>query len=450
MTPLTAIAPGLMLIHGNQPGVLRDLLAHWLRRYPLAPLEAENLLVQSNGIAQWLKLALARDAAAGGLGVAASLRLALPASFLWQTYRAVLGAARVPEVSALDQAPLAWRLMRLLPQWLDEPVFAPLAGFLAGDADGRRLHQLALRLAGLFDQYQVYRSDWLDDWARGLDQLRRANGGTQPLAPAQRWQAQLWRALLADAGPDALQDGRAGVHRQFVEHLAQAEPGRVAGLPRRVTVFGISSLPAQSIEALNAMARHCQVLLCVHNPSRHHWSDIVADKDLLRHAFKRQARRPGTAATIGGLPSDAAADGQHQNAQPLLAAWGKQGRDYIHMLDQFDDPASYRQHVEPLTGGRIDLFDEPASATLLGQLQSDILDLRPLAETRAHWPPVDPRRDGSVRFHVAHGPQREVEILHDQLLARLQADPALAPRDIIVMVPDIDQYAPHVEAVFGQ
>ena len=55
-----------------------------------------------------------------------------------------------------------------------------------------------------------------------------------------------------------------------------------------------------------------------------------------------------------------------------------------------------------------------------------------------------------MRFHVAHSPQREVEILHDQLLARFDADPTLRPRDVIVMVPDINPYAPHIEAVFGQ
>ncbi|MCC7280269.1 MAG: exodeoxyribonuclease V subunit gamma, partial [Chromatiaceae bacterium] len=53
----TLLPPGLMLVHGNQPETLRDLLVTWMRRYPLAPLEPEIILAQSNGIAQWLKLA---------------------------------------------------------------------------------------------------------------------------------------------------------------------------------------------------------------------------------------------------------------------------------------------------------------------------------------------------------------------------------------------------------
>lgn len=87
---------------------------------------------------------------------------------------------------------------------------------------------------------------------------------------------------------------------------------------------------------------------------------------------------------------------------------------------------------------------------MLQQLQDDILELRPLDETRELWPEVDLQQDSSIRFHIAHSAQREVEILHDQLLARFSADPELRPRDVIVMVPDIDSYAPHIRAVFGQ
>ena len=134
----------------------------------------------------------------------------------------------------------------------------------------------------------------------------------------------------------------------------------------------------------------------------------------------------------------------HQHGQPLLAAWGKQGRDYINLLDQYDEPQRYREQFE-----RIDLFSPASESCLLGQLQNDILDLRPLAETRSTWPAVDPARDHSLRFHIAHSAQREVEVLHDQLLAAFNADPTLRPRDVIVMVPDIDAYAPHIQAVFG-
>ncbi|MDQ7990099.1 MAG: exodeoxyribonuclease V subunit gamma [Candidatus Dactylopiibacterium sp.] len=436
---MQALPPGFMVIHGNHPESLRDLLIDWMRRHPLGALENETLLVQSNGIAQWLKLALARAPQDGGLGIAAALDMQLPSRFQWQAYRALLGAQAVPPQSPFDESLLVWRLMRLLPDLLAGPAFAPLAGFLAADDDPRKLHQLAARLADLFDQYQVYRADWLADWAAGHDEIADARGARRPLADEQAWQPALWRALLADVGPALAGSSRAAIHQRFIDAAAARAPDDVPpGLPRRLLVFGISSLPQQALQVLGAISKWTQVLMCAHNPCEHYWADIVADKDLLRAARARHARKPG-------MPAQIADDALHLHAHPLLAAWGKQGRDFIRLLDEHDDTA---RHAALFAHARIDLFDDNGGDSLLRQLQDDILALRPLAETRARWPALD-GADASLRFHLAHSPQREVEILHDQLLHAFATDATLTPRDVIVMVPDINAYAPHIAAVFG-
>lgn len=457
------LEPGFMVIHGNRLEALRGLAVEWMTRHPLGPLENETILVQSNGIGQWLKLALAEDAADGGAGIAAALDVTLPARFLWQAYRAVLeqvegSAEAVPATSPFDKTRLVWRLLRLLPGLMDEPAFAPLARFLADDADLRRHHQLAERLADLFDQYQVYRADWLDAWAAGEDVVISARGEARPLDAAQRWQPALWRAICDDVaathGPAGIDASRARVHRRF---LAAAESltaeNRPRGLPRRVVVFGISSLPQQALEALAAIARVSQVLLCVHNPCEHYWADIIEHKELLRAQRRRQRRRAGMPERLDVLGDGDGEEALHLHAQPLLAAWGKQGRDYLRLLDEHDDAGAYQGLFER-EALRIDLFEpcvpDDGPGLLLQQLQDDIRALRPLAETRDTWPAVDPSRDDSIVFHVAHGPQREVEILHDQLLDAFSKDSTLRPRDVIVMVPDIDHYAPHIQAVFGQ
>ncbi|MGO2131325.1 MAG: exodeoxyribonuclease V subunit gamma [Halomonas sp.] len=444
------IEPGFLVVHGNRLESLRDLAVSWMRREPLAPLENEVILVQSNGISQWLKLALAADAP-NGAGIAAALDITLPARFLWQAYRAVLshseGEDAVPEASPLDKSRLSWRLMRLLPELLTEPAFQPLAHFLADDDDLRKRFQLAERLADLFDQYQVYRADWLAAWAEGRDELIDARGQARLLDADQCWQPELWRRLRDGIGDEGLNTSRALIHQRFLDACRQLKRGqRPAGLPRRVIVFGISSLPRQTLEALAAMSRVSQVLLCVHNPCRHYWADIIEHKDLLRAERRRQRHRPG-------MPQNLDDTELHLHAQPLLAAWGKQGRDYLRLLDEFDDPHHY-QALFDARSLRIDLFDSPLDEDkptgLLQQLQDDILELRPPQETLTTWPAVDPHQDHSLRFHVAHSALREVEILHDQLLAAFDADPSLRPRDILVMVPDIEAYAAAVQAVFGR
>jgi len=444
LTP-DAFTSGFMVIHGNKPELLKQLLVNWFKAHPLPPLENETVLVQSNGIAQWLKLALATAPGASpdaGCGIAAAFDMLLPSNFMWRAYRAVLGPTAVADVLPFDKPLLIWRLMRLLPTLTHQTGYEPLAVFLQDDPQLRKRYQLADKIADLFDQYQVYRADWLDAWASGHDVLINLQGQSKPLASKFRWQALLWRALLQDAGM-ASHTSRAAVHQQFLRTLPTLKT-RPPRLPQRVSVFGLSSLPSQSLEVLRGISTFTQVLLCVHNPCQFNWADVVSAQDLARRTATRHARKPG-------LPLQLSDDDLHLHAHPLLASWGKQGRDYIRFVDEADTPDDYRPLFQA-AGHRIDLFEAHADSgpgRLLNQLQDDILNLRPVQETRAQWPAVDPQHDRSVRFHVVHSIQREVEVLHDQLLAAFNADDTLHPRDVIVMVPDVNQYAPHIEAVFG-
>lgn len=423
------ITPGLLILHGNQLELLRSAVFEWIRNHPLGPLEEEIILVQSNGVAEWLKISLAEE-----LGVCAATRVALPARFMWDAYRGLLGRERVPTRSPFDKDPLTWRLMRLLPELLDDPAYEPLARFLA-DGDAERRLQLAERLADLYDQYQVYRADWLIDWAAGRDQLRRPVGDPLALGPDQKWQACLWRRVHASVPPEQRVSGRANIHQQFVAAYLEQRPP-VSRLPRRVILFGMSTLPYQTVQGLAALSRHTQVVVAVPNPCRFYWGDIIEGRELLRAARRRQPLRAG--ADLGSVPIEEL----HAHSHPLLASWGRQGRDFVRMLDEFDSGEGARyQNL------RVDLFSEDEGATLLAQVQGAIRDLLPLSE-HPHVPPG--RADRSIEFHIAHSVQREVEVLHDQMLSWLAQDPSLRPRDIVVMVPDIDVFSAAIHAVFDQ
>jgi exodeoxyribonuclease V gamma subunit len=431
------IKNGLAVIHSNQLESLAEVVQYWLSEHPLPPLENEVFLVNNNGMGHWSKQSLAQNQA---LGIAAGIDVVLPSSFIWRVYRQVLGE-KIPQEQPLAKAGLVWRLYRLLPELVTEKGFENLARFLADDQSSRKRYQLAEQLADLFDQYQVYRSDWLADWAAGHDVLADGHGVSQPLPEAQRWQALLWRAILADLGDaNSAVASRASVHAEFMVRVDHSQPK----LPKRVIVFGLSSLPQQSLEVLVKIAQFCQVVLFINNPCQHYWADIIEDKELLKAAHRRQNYK-------AERTHDLSLDDLHQQANPLLAAWGKQGRDYIRLLDQFDEKSTYQDWGWP--NDKIDLFQDyaqPGQRSLLQQVQQSILDLEALPG-QAYL--LD-RPDQSLEFHVAHSRQREVEILHDQLLSRFnaaeKAGQPLHPRDVIVMVPDVNSYAPHINAVFGQ
>jgi exodeoxyribonuclease V gamma subunit len=410
MRDTNAFRPGFVVLHGNRLEDLAEVALDWLARHPLGPLDEETLLVPSSGMGEWLKGAMATRH-----GVAAGFTMELPARFVWRAWRAVLGEAAVPVASPLDKAPLTWWLMRLLPELAARPVFAPLAGFLATDGSVMRRLELAQRLADLYDQYQVYRPDWLADWAAGHDRLARAPvapaASAVPLPPGQRWQAALWRALLAELGTDAgALSSRPALHARFIGALnGRPEGSPPPGLPPRLLLFGTTHLPHTTLEALAALARHIPVLLAVPDPCAHAWVDE---------------------------PEDA------ETTPALLQAWGRQCRDFVRQLNAHDDGQA---RAEQLGFVRTALFDSGPGQTLLQQLQARIRDRTPSAEAATKWQAAD----RSLQFHTAHGPLREVELLHDQLLEAF-ATSRLEPREVVVMVPDIERFAPAIAAVFGR
>ncbi|MGJ8513563.1 exodeoxyribonuclease V subunit gamma [Carnimonas bestiolae] len=437
------------VIHANHIEDLRDLALSLAERHPLPPLSAETFLVQSAGMGQWLKLEIAERS-----GVAAALEFELPSSFIWKAYRAVLGDA-IPQRSPFERKALVWRLMALLPEVLDEPEFAPLADYLhderlapSGDSsaapttpaddtppDARHLYQLAECLAALYDQYLVYRPDWMARWSAG------ESAPQLELPSTQSWQPALWQRLLAaaDANEQPLQ--RAALQQRFLARLEQLEQAP-AGLPPRLFVFGISSLPLAVIEALHGLSRHIDVILLLTNPCRFYWGDVVSEREALRQQARAARRHPERPELSGLDPTEL-----HLRANPLLSGWGAQGRDFIQALYDIEQHSPQDSEADIFR----DWITPNETPSLLQQLQQDVLDLRhPLEHVEDEGKRCVAQDDHSVQLVTAYSALREVEMLNDKLLAAFTEDPELKPRDVIVQVPDIDRYAPFIESVFGR
>ncbi|MGS3177676.1 exodeoxyribonuclease V subunit gamma [Aeromonas sanarellii] len=411
------------LYHSNQLDLLKELLVSRIRQSPLDhPFDREQILVQSPGMAQWLKLELAK-----AFGIAANIDFPLPASFIWEMFTRVL--ADVPRQSPYNKGAMSWQLMTILPALLDRPAFAPLAAYLGG-SEGEapeqvRLWQLCQKVADLFDQYLVYRPDWIARWEQG-EGLGLELAGVS----GQDWQPELWRELVARTlalSPSGYH--RANLYEEFIHELARSAelPGK---LPRRVFVFGISALPPRYVEALLALGSRAEVEvhLFVTNPCRYYWGDLLDRKTLAR---LENRLKPGTdLETLQGP------------ANPLLASMGKLGRDYLHQLMELEVP-------------QIDAFVDIDDTSLLRAIQKDVLELAERGagefslDVSHHKSPVS-LDDGSLQIHACHGPMRELEVLHDRLLALFELDPTLTPKDVVVMMPDVNSYGPYIQAVFGK
>lgn len=423
--------------HSNQLELLKNLVAFLIEDQPLNDaLAAEQVLVQSPGMAQWLQMELA-----GRFGIAANIDFPLPATFIWNMFVKVLPG--IPEESAFTKAQMSWKLMHRLPALLEQEAFQPLRYYLNDDDDKRKLYQLSTRVADLFDQYLVYRSDWINSWERGES--------VTGLGDAQQWQAPLWRDLVdftAQLGQPMWH--RANLYARFIQLLQRAETSP-AGLPQRVFICGISALPPVYLQALEALGRHIDIHLLFTNPCRHYWGDIQDYGFLAKLQSRRRRRVHGDEMLPLFRDPQAASSlfndrGEQQLTNPLLASWGKLGRDNLFLLSQMESAAN-----------DIDAFVEIPPDNLLHSVQADLLDLNDKAViglnadelgSSAKKRRLDPE-DHSITLQVCHSAQREVEVLQDHLLALMEADAELKPRDIIVMVADIDSYAPFIQAAFA-
>lgn len=384
-----------MFVHrSNRLEELVQVLAEVVGRPAGGALEPEVIVVQSKGMERWLGMELSRQ-----LGVWSNAAFPFPRALVEQLFEAVLADGGAERFS---REGLTWAVLAVLPGLSREPAFAPVASYLRDDPDGLKRLQLSQRIAYLFDQYAVFRPEQVLDWERGA---------------GKGWQPVLWRALVERLG-----SGHVAARAERFITTWRGLDALPAGVPRRISVFGISSLPPIYLRLLAAVAQRVDLHLFLLSPSREYWGEIRSEREALRALRGRAEERE-------------ALHLEQENA--LLASLGRAGRDFLRVLEN---------HADYHEADR-DLYRDPGTHSMLTALQSDILALRRRGPGAAA-PPL-PLADDSVTVHACHSPMREVQVLRDQLLGLFESDASLSPRDVIVMMPDVDTYAPLVDAVFG-
>ncbi len=390
----------MRVYRSNRVEVLAEALVELLRRPAGDPMRPETIVVHSQAMERWLAMVLSER-----LGVCANVEFPFPEKVVLSAFAAVLGEP-VEGLAAWTPERLQWSVLATLPQHLGEPQFAPLRAWLGdapADAVERRQIQLAKRIARVFDRYVTFRPDMVRRWDIGQETADEAG-----------WQPRLWRALRQRLRTPHIAD----LALRFKSALSRPKPPPLPDFGPRLCLFAMATLPPFYLDVFGALARHVDTHLFVLAPSEQYWADTRSPGEIAR------MRHP-----------------EHEvEAPPLLAAFGRVARDFQHLL------------VERLDGVvEDDRFVDPAVPTLLGALQSDVVNLvsRGVPGDR-HEPPadIDPA-DDSLMLHACHGPMRQVEVLRDALLDLFARHPDLEPRDVVVMTPDIESYAPLIEAVFS-
>jgi exodeoxyribonuclease V gamma subunit len=387
-------------------GLLFERLAARDRAHPFV---ADTVIVPSAAVRRDLTLALAR-----AHGICANIDFPYLARWLWQAIARVVPG--VAAESPFDPALLVWRLHDALTDDAWAAAHPRLQRYLA-QADPAMRHDLAGRLAGLFDQYVTFRPDWLAKWTQG----ERAGIGAPASAAAQdeAWQAELWRRIAPRSATPVAPAA------DFVAALRERGADLVARgvLPAELHVFALPTMPPLHLHLLQALGGCCEVHVYALNPCHEYWFEIVEPRRLAYLAARGEA-------------------GFHEVGNRLLGAWGRQAQASLALLVDACGEAG----VEDARFDDADDDDEAGGgATLLGRLQRAILEMRDLSPASVEIADDD----RSIEVHVCHSLARELDVLQDRLLGLFAGDDPPAPHEILVVTPDLEAAAPLIDALFG-
>lgn len=319
-------------------------------------------------------------------GIAANLEFKFSAEIYWQILREI--DKQIPEDLPSDRIPMSWSIFEIL-QNSNDSGLAKLQQYVNHEDPKKqemRCWHLACRIADVFDQYLTYRPAMLRKWEKGQLSMGFDAG---------EWQQHLWRKLSERWKKQGRKEGvhRATLEKELVDRIDNENISKDK-LPPRILVFGVSEMPETYIKTLVKVSE----LIDVHFYS----VDVSQNKE-----------------------------------NPFIHSLGKAGIDFHFLIQKHIRKDSDIKDVE--------ISDIPSSRNdpqnFFQQVKRDLVN--------GSQPDQMVQADRSVQIHSCHSPRREVEVLYDQLLLMLDENEGLDPSDILVMCPNMEEYGPEIEAIFG-
>jgi exodeoxyribonuclease V gamma subunit len=402
----------LNIYTSNHMEILARQLARIVRDPLPSPLVPEIIVVQSRGMERWVSMEIAAHNR-----ICANCSFLFPNPFLQEILKKII--PDLPEDSPFDPVTMTFKIMNVLQSSIDLTGYERLKRYLVHDKNGMKLFQISQKIADLFDQYLVFRPEMIFGWENGKED---------------HWQAKLWREI--SCGKENLH--RARMRKTLLEKI-RTQSHEIKNFPHRISIFGISYLPPFHLETFIEISRISQVNLFLMNPCREYWAEIVSPRQV-KEIQRKYITSTGTVEEL-----------YLEEGNRLLASLGTLGRNFFSMISGIN--CQMFEH-----------FRDPDGLSMLSKIQRDILNLKNRGVSPLDSVPdlntsnissrsrnkvsVQPDVDTSIQIHSCHSPMREIEVLHDNLLAMFEEDPDLVPRDIVVMAPDIESYAPFIQAVF--
>ncbi len=392
----------------NRIELLARQLATLAQEQPLSgALHQETVMTLNTGMAKWLRFEIARET-----GIAFGWEFPFP-NQLFQRIATGFDSKFTHSVD-YDEARSQWEIYDLLSDIDTEKEFS-LVNAYSGRSSGHRL-RLASKLASLYGKYLLYRPDRIIAW--------------ESIRGQQEWQGELWRRLCRRLyGNRSPYCHTAALWDQLRKSDSNRPRGDISAWPHRISVFGVSSLPPVYLDLLEAVSYERPVHIFLLQPTDLYWADLKSRKSIAKASREHLTNEdPLTLESPDDL---------FDVGNPLLPSLGKQGQAFLDLILDKDPIHDDSQ------------FEQPDPSTQLGGLHYDIYTLESRKSNGTPTYPF-PQNDGSIQIHSSSSGRREVESLWDYLVDSFAKNPDLRASDILVMAPDIQDYASHLQSVFEQ
>lgn len=435
----------LTVYHSNKPESFKNLLIHIMSEQSLSnPMQSEVIIIENKIMIEWIQIELAKY-----FGIAANLTFIGLTAFIKKISNTISSNNFV--INDFNCSIIYWKFMEILPKICLMQDFSIIKKYLSDDFDKRKCGQFSEQLVKLFTKYLIYRPDWLDSWQSNKI-VNKINDSHQ------LWQSELWRVLLKCLKND---NKIFYANVNYLQHCVNVlknlqKIDNNYCFPKRIFIFGITSMPPIYWEILHLLSYHIDVYLWFINPYfRYNYSSFI-NKNLLNFTslyrypeYSIYAVQSHTSMIFDDkiIKNNIKIDISHVLNYRFLNFCDFTGKNTLLLLAKFENLLEKKFFVLPKEDSLLHILQknilEFQNCVTIDKNECNIKILQNLQKRN-----LLSAEDQSITCHICYSMQREVEVLHDNLLLMVQRDPCLLTKGIVVMAPNIFDYKATIKTVF--
>ncbi len=408
----------LTIYRSNKAEWLAEILGQELRLNPPKITEEVDIIVNTWPTSRWLSenLSIINN-------INALVKFPFPGTYLKKLVSVIL------EIEPIGKDPwernyLVWNIMELLPELMERKEAEIIKTWIGksqkeNEEININLWDLANNIAEMFDEYILYRPDIIKQWLGKKSEKRLKDLTVNKHA---LWQATLFKLLheKIKKDPFCIQVEKA------IEVLKNGDVSKL-DYPKNLYIYGITSLAPLQIDLIQALSKIIHIKVYLISPCNDLWQ-------------RCEVRRKKFSDTWNTPP-----DKQWLLESPRLEAFlGRMGAEFQQLLEGSGEYQLGKRNEEDIFALSAEIASNKGKKpTLLEQLQQELIS------TEIETVLTKEKSDISLLFLKSSGKYRQVELIRDQILQFLANNKNLQPRDILIMTPQIDSYAPIFSSVFN-